>query len=164
MMKVTNEKLKRFNACEDGREWFEVNFGKSVEENKLITTLAGVGKYDWAWWYLRKVLTKEQSVKIAIYAAEQVIKTFEKEYPEDDRPRKAIEAAKAYLKNPCDKTAADAYAAHDAAYAAAYAANAAADAANAAANAAYAAAYAAAENKELRKKILIYALKIRGEK
>ena len=161
-MKVTIENLKRFNACGDGKEWFKVTFGKSVEENKLILTLAGVGKYDWAWWYLRKVLTKEQSVKIAIYASEQVIGIFEKKYPKDDRPRKAIEAAKAYLKNPCDKTAAAAHAAYAAAYAAADAA--AYAAADAAAYAAACAECAATENKKLRKKILIYALKIRGEK
>ena len=55
----------------------------------------------------------------AIFAAEQVIGFFEKKYPEDKRPRKAIEAAKDYLKDPSDKNKAAAYAA---AYAAADAA------------------------------------------
>ena len=41
--------------------------------------------------------TKEDSVELAIFAAEQVIDIFEKKVPGDDRPRKAIEAAKAYL-------------------------------------------------------------------
>ena len=58
----------------------------------------------------------------AIYAAEQVIGIFEKKYPIDKRPRKAIEAAKAYLKRPCAETKKAAYAAAYAAYAAAYAA------------------------------------------
>ena len=76
----------------------------------------------WRW-------TKIDSVEMAIYAAELVIDHYEKEYPNDKRPRQAIEAAKAYLANP---TNANAYAA----------ANAAANAANAAANA-YAATNAA---------------------
>jgi hypothetical protein len=76
---------------------------------------------------------KEDSVAMAIFSAELVIDIFEKKYPNDDRPRKAIEAAKKWLKDPTDK--------NSAAYAA-YAANA-ANAANAAANAANAAAYAA---------------------
>jgi len=100
--------------------------------------------------------TKKMSLALAIYAAELVLPIFEKEYPEDMRPRDAIAAAKAYLKRPCIKTktaayaaytaAAAAYAAARAAYAAAdaaYAAYAAADAADAAARAAYAAADAA---------------------
>lgn len=88
--------------------------------------------------------TKTDSVKLAIFAAEQVIEVYEKEYPRDDRPRKAIEAAKAYLKYP---TGATTHAVANAIYAATNAAaNAAATAAAAAGNAALAAlaAYVAA--------------------
>ena len=46
---------------------------------------------------------KQDSVALAIYSAELVIDLFEKEYPEDDRPRKAIEAAKKYLQNPTEE-------------------------------------------------------------
>ena len=65
--------------------------------------------------------TKKMSLALAIYAAELVLPIFEKEYPEDMRPRDAIAAAKAYLKRPCIKTKTAAYAAYTAA-AAAYAA------------------------------------------
>ncbi len=82
--------------------------------------------------------TKNDSVALAIYAAELVIDVFESARPGDDRPRKAIEAAKAYLGNPSDAAAypsdAAAYAAYAAARAAARAA--AVDAASAAARAA----------------------------
>ena len=37
------------------------------------------------------------SVKLAIFAAELVIKNFEDKYPNDKRPREAIEAAKKWL-------------------------------------------------------------------
>ena len=81
---------------------------------------------------------KRLAVTIAIFFAEDVLPIFEKEYPEDKRPRKAIEAAKAWIVNPCRETAnaaanaaADAYpkdaypddAAHAAHAAAAHAAN-----------------------------------------
>jgi hypothetical protein len=86
---------------------------------------------------------KFTSVFLAIRFAERAFPIWEKEYPEDSRPRKAIEAAKEWLKNP----SADAYAAAHAS-----AANAAAAAARtarahadyAAATAAYAAAATAA--------------------
>jgi len=42
---------------------------------------------------------KKDSVALAIYSAELVLPNFEKEYPNDDRPRKAIEAAKKVLEN-----------------------------------------------------------------
>ena len=90
---------------------------------------------------------KEDSVELAIYAAEMVIHIFEDKNPSDDRPRKAIEAAKSWLAGKSN-AAAYAYAAAKAAYAnaAANAANAAAYAANAAAYAAYAAVDAAYAN------------------
>jgi hypothetical protein len=70
-------------------------------------------------WYWRK----EDSVALSIYAAELVIKNFEKKYPDDKRPREAIQAAKKWLKNPTEENAsvsassAAAYASSAAAYA-----------------------------------------------
>ena len=88
---------------------------------------------------------KRLAVTIAVFFAEDVLSFWEAEFPENMRPRKAIEAAKEWLANPCEETV---DASRAAAYAAAYTANAAAAhaAANAAANAAAAAvnAYAAA--------------------
>ncbi|MDE2021088.1 MAG: hypothetical protein KGJ13_12190, partial [Patescibacteria group bacterium] len=108
--------------------------GKSAIENDKETWSSMRIVKAWHW-------KKEDSVSLAIFAAEQVISIYEKKYPDDDRPRKAIQTAKEYLKDPTKKNAYAAYAAANAAKAAANAANA-AYAANAA-NAAYAA-YAAA--------------------
>ena len=46
---------------------------------------------------------KEDGVALAIYAAELVIANFEKKYPDDDRPRKAIQAAKKWLREPTEE-------------------------------------------------------------
>ena len=62
----------------------------------------------WKW-------TKEDSVALAIYCAELCIHNWIAEYPNDDSPQKAIQAAKDYLDNPCKKTR---DAAEDAAWAA----------------------------------------------
>jgi hypothetical protein len=92
------------------------------------------------------VLTRGVLVTFAADCAARVLPIFEAKFPDDDRPRKAIEAARLGAVAAAAARAADAanaaYA-HAAAYAAANAAYAAAAAANAAANAAYAAAYAA---------------------
>ena len=88
-----------------------------------------------------RTCTKAQAVEYAIMCAEEVLFIWEEKYPKDDRPRKAIEAARAWLAEPTE-------ARREAAYSAAYAADAAEAAANAAraayANAAVAATAAAA--------------------
>jgi hypothetical protein len=121
--------------------------------------LLNEGHWNWARWVIVRCLNKEENVKLAIFCAKEVLPIFEAKFPDDKRPRKAIKAAIAWCKKPCEEThsvtanaAVAAYAAADDAYAAstyAAAANATANAAAAAATAASAAsatddAYAAA--------------------
>jgi len=61
---------------------------KEIWENQRIVRA-------WKW-------TKKDSVALAVYAAELCIDNFEKEYPDDKRPREAIEAAKKWLKSPTE--------------------------------------------------------------
>ena len=99
----------------------EVSGKVIADDNKCVVRRARLIKQVDTW-------NKETAVQFAIECAEKVLPIFEKQFPNDKRPRKAIEAA---------KTGNAAYAEAAAAYAA-YAANAAYAAANAA-NAAYAA-------------------------
>jgi hypothetical protein len=122
-MKLTLNWLKRHNACEEAVEAFQ-----SQSETDVIKILKKliIINIDWADWLIVRKMNKRQKIMYAVYAAEQVIHMYEQKYPDDTRPRKAIEAAKKYLKRPSEKNK---HAAADAAYAAAYAADAAADAA-----------------------------------
>ena len=99
-------------------------------------------------WYTDPEKRKQVQVRFAILCSEEVLPIFEAEFPEDCRPREAIEAAKSYLKNPTAARAATVRAADAATYAARAADAAdvarAADAAAAAAYVANAAARAAA--------------------
>ena len=95
-------------------------------------------------WYTDLEKRRQVQIRFAILCAEEVLPIFESKFPEDRRPREAIEAAKACLKDPTDADANVAYAAaYAASRAAANVAYAAAYAASRAANVAYAAAYAA---------------------
>lgn len=87
---------------------------------------------------------KADSVGLAVFAAELVIDIHERRKPDDTRLRNAIEAAKAWLREPTEVNRQNAADAADAAAADIYAAVAAAADAASAACAAYAAAYAAA--------------------
>ena len=95
---------------------------------------------------------KKDSVALAIYSAELVLPNFEKEYPEDKRPRQAIEAAKGVLFEDTEENRSAAESAAVAALTAARsAAVAALTAARSAAQSAALAALAAAESEMIKK-------------
>ena len=147
-MLVTAEFLKEKEACTDGYRYVSEKGWLGLETVPFLRNLMTDKKYDWANWLIVRCMVKKQYLAYAIYAAEQVIEIYEKQYPKDDRPRKAIEAAKKYLEKPTDKNKDAAAHAADAADAAAYAADA-ADAARAA--------YAAARE-QMQIKILEYGI------
>jgi len=141
--------IRACSPCTDGWKKLLKHVGPDHDPDapiNLLTVLESNGVQD-VLWCLRATEQdgKPAAVELAVLFAESALPIFEAKYPGDNRPRKAIAAARAYLRG---EVAADAADAADAAYAAAadaaYAA-AAADAAYAAAaaDAAYAAAYAA---------------------
>ena len=146
-MKITKRWLEGEGACHDGIAWFvaqtETDGGAIVR--KLMAEYPQNKKgLDWVNWLIVRILNRKQKIQYAIFAAEQVIDLFEAEYPDDKRPREALEAARAVSKRDTAKNRA---AADAAAYAAIHAARAARVAAYAAeaASAAAAAVYAASE-------------------
>ena len=64
--------------------------GKKLEDNTKTCNENMRLVKAWKW-------TKKDSLSLAIYAAEKVLHIFEKKYPNDKRPREAIEAAKKVL-------------------------------------------------------------------
>jgi len=52
---------------------------------------------------IKRLPVKKILVKFAILCAKRCLKNYEKEYPNDNRPRKSIEAAERYYKNPSKK-------------------------------------------------------------
>ena len=134
--------------CKSGLEAFKLKFGNldPATPIPLITCLESNSVSD-VIWGLRAVHQDISSVipLIAADFAESVLHIFEGKFPKDDRPRKAIEAARRGDKRKAAEAASAAGYATDAARAAAYAARAAAYAAcdYAATNAAFAATNAA---------------------
>jgi hypothetical protein len=118
---------------------------------------------DWLLWYACRVSggpeseSRRRVVLAACDCAELALPTYERRYPGDNRPRRAIETARRWARGEAGITLSDVHAASDsayaasdsayaaAAYAAAYSAHAASDSAYAASDSTYAsAAYAAA--------------------
>ena len=144
----------KVEACENGFHASEtiVQALSYVNGNVLaVVTASGDSDNRYDKVYYRSITIKrayhwrlEDSIALAIYAAEQVVGIFEDEYPNDPRPRDAIKAAKAYLRCIHNGTEVSAYAATNAERAAYNSARAAtyaraADSAYAAIAAAYAA-------------------------
>ena len=140
MKLITLRYLKSISACSEAVEVFKNKYPKGASADAVFKALIPE-KLDWANWLIARILDRKNRIRYAIYAAEQVLEIFEKKYPDDKRPRLAIEAARAVVKK-------DTMINCDAAYAAAYATNAAAYATNAAA-------YAAT-----KKKIIMHGIKL----
>ena len=148
--------IKSFEPCEDGLENF-IEHHKDFSGTPLeLLELNNVPVTDKFWLLLREEFIPENDLhELACKFAESVLHLFEKEYPNDLRLRKAIEAKRKFIKGEISKDelaaawAAARAAAWDAASAAAWAARAAAWDAASAASAARAATGDAEEQKQL---------------
>ena len=123
-MKITQKWLKEKGACRDAVKYFKRI--TLTDNKKLLDRLEKDGHLDWANWGIANMLNHDGQIKYAIFAAGLVLDIYEMRFPEDKRPRKAIEAAQKYLKTKSeqDRSAAANAAADAAAYAAANAADA----------------------------------------
>ena len=163
-MKITLEFLKKFDACWEGLDFVKEKDLIGMEAVDFIEKLIEFDKLQWANWLITRVLDNIGRASYAVFAAEQVLSIFEKKYPGDDRPRKAIEATKAYIADPCEENRS---AAESAAWSAASAAGSAASAAGrtawSAQESAASAAWSAIEKKKMLIKIIENGIKILKE-
>ena len=90
--------LRKNHACKSGMAWLKKGKYQSLQkawkdcENSL-----------WMLWLLEKkeLLDKKTAMRLAIIFAKDVLPIFEVKYPDDRRPRRAIEAIESYLKTNC---------------------------------------------------------------
>lgn len=98
--------LKKLGACHEAVDWTK---GKTLAE-----AWQQCDRADWMLWLCGRMAgqegwpTRPQIVLVACSLAEKVLPLFEKKYPNDSRPRKAIEAARAWANDPSKHAAADA--------------------------------------------------------
>ena len=97
-MVITEQYLHNLGACQPGIDLWLTK--KEADPIRCVDQLVKISKYTYATWLIAYLLTFRNAAKFAIYAAEQVLPIFEAEYPDDNRPRKAMRSAKRALKNP----------------------------------------------------------------
>src|SRR3990167_94297 len=93
---ITPKLLKEYGACKEGKTWAVSVIGKGMPLSKMLPLF---DRADWMIWLLRKTVAADKTIffRLAIACAESVLYIFKKKYPNDKRPRKAIEAAIEYV-------------------------------------------------------------------
>ena len=117
-MKLNLKMLTAKSACTSGVEWYKINKQPQTVEAAITLLLKSSEseRYNWSDWALSQFLSPKNKLRYAIFAAQQVLDIFEKKYPTDNRPRRAIEAAlKCLEKNTVKNRSAARTAARDAA-------------------------------------------------
>ena len=124
-MHVTINQLKEWSACEDGFDRFMAGAGKDAANDEKVSLYDALDKgckisdITWAISHLELTPDQERDVRLLACAfARRVLGHFEKEYPDDKRPRNAIDTAERFA-NGC-ATQKELYAAWAAARAAAW--------------------------------------------
>ena len=104
-MKITKAWIEKWEPCSEAVDWLHEQDTKDVFE--LIRRLRRSDindKYLWLFWAISRLLrTKRDRVRFAVYAASLALPIFEARYPSDKRPREAIAATRAWIKNPTKK-------------------------------------------------------------
>ena len=145
MKSIIIEIAQKNYACSDAMKW--LNNNKTHSDKWLYDHC---NRPDWIAWWLYKSgvnLDKKTWVQLALICAEAVLQNYERQYSDDKRPRKAIEAARAWLNNPSSEAESAAWSAARSAESAAWSAESAAE------SAARSAAESAVESAAIRKLI-----------
>ena len=93
LLTVNTKKIKALNPCKDRLANYLEHYADFEGSLKQFFNLKNITYADKTWVAFR-LMTKEQAVQVAALIAESVLHIYESKYPGDDRPRKAIEAAK----------------------------------------------------------------------
>ncbi len=158
MKEITLKWLEKQKACQSCIDWFLGQ--KETNTAKIMLKLVKEERNADALWIFEQLANKKQAVALAVFSARLVLKNYEAENT-DTAPRKAVEAAEAYLKRPCAETIQAARKAAKASWEAARsAALAAAPVAALAALAAATSVAGSAAEKSLQLKIIRHAIKI----
>lgn len=101
MKKITVKWLQKHSACISLNEMQKAE--KIGDIFSILEELKKRKRYKDANWLLTKYMKKDQCKKYAIFGARLALPIFEKKYPNENSPRKTLEAAEKYLKNKTKK-------------------------------------------------------------
>ncbi len=97
MEKLTKKWLEGENASQEAIDIFVAQ--KETDRVKILKLLIRKNKLELADWLIVRFLDYKSYVSYTVYAAKKILVAYEKEFPDDDRPRKVIEVAGRCIKN-----------------------------------------------------------------
>ena len=95
MKTITKAWIEERQPCEEGVKWYNSRTDKTPLG--LLDGLIAEKRYEWSNWFVSRILDRKDRMRFSVFCAEQVLDIFEKKFPDDKRPRLAIEAAKKVL-------------------------------------------------------------------
>ena len=98
-MQTTLNKIKSHSPCEDGWKKLLNHLNKTESDDEVLElrTILESNGIDDTLWAFRAVEGKDKEIRLfAADCAEMVLHIYEKQHPNDDLPRKAIQAARDY--------------------------------------------------------------------
>lgn len=107
-MRINKQIIEKLKPCQDRFDNFKKHYSDFDDDLKEFILLENISYSDKVWVFTR-LATKMQNVKWSLLCASKVLHLFEEKYPNDKRPRKALEFVENWINNPSD--AADAFAA-----------------------------------------------------
>ncbi|MEP0814542.1 MAG: hypothetical protein HRF49_07750 [bacterium] len=97
---MTIEQAIELGACSEAIKWAQSRKRKRFTAQYLIANVPGdASAVDWTLWLLWH-LDRPLCHRLRALCAQHVLPLFEKQYPDDKRPRLAIKAQLAYAANP----------------------------------------------------------------
>jgi hypothetical protein len=104
-VKLTLEWLEEKGACADGIAWWRASgLTDGIAVCERLVAEDEQEKTEWANWLVARLLSWPGRIRYAVYTTEKVLPLFEAQYPDDKRPRQAIDAAKRVLENDTPET------------------------------------------------------------
>jgi hypothetical protein len=92
-VKFTIDDFKKLNPSEEDLWWY----GRNIQSEVFEEVIVKAGKHYMPFALrLLTALPKELNIKLAIFSAREVLHIFEAKYPNDFKPRQAIEAAEKF--------------------------------------------------------------------
>ena len=104
-MKMTLDILNKICICyPEDIEFIKENKLIGLEDIDFIEKLIELDKLYLANWFIVNILNEKNQFNYIIFAIDQFIDIYEKEYPSDNRPKEALKYIKAWVKNQSDET------------------------------------------------------------
>ena len=82
---INQKWIKEKRPCVEAVEWWHKN-GEEKNAIVVLKKLLAEKRYNWANWLIVRLMDYRDYVSYAVFAAEEVVKLYEKKYPADHRP------------------------------------------------------------------------------